>query len=179
MPGRSGQQRNKGKNAFTLLEILAAITIISILLLLIAPNYQTLVAKAQETICASNMRSIRLALGNYLDDHQSVWPQAPESDDEKEISAFWLAALAPYDISERTWRCPTLASLMKSGNKKEDFIIHYVPTSFDATPNIANRWATQPWLIEIGDAHGKGPLICFPDGSVKPLTKVLAEQGLL
>ena len=33
-------------------------------------------------------------------------------------------------------------------------------------------------LIEMADAHGQGPLICFPDGSVKPFAKVLAEQGV-
>ena len=53
-----------------------------------------------------------------------------------------------------------------------------MPTAFGPTPGLATRWATHPWLIERADSHGQGPLICFPDGSVKPFNKVLAEQGV-
>jgi hypothetical protein len=55
--------------------------------------------------------------------------------------------------------------------------VHYIPTMFTSEPDIANRWATQPWLIERSDAHGQGPLICFPDGSVKSAGRVVAEIG--
>lgn len=47
----------------------------------------------------------------------------------------------------------------------------------DDTRGTAYRWPTQSWLIEVANAHGKGALTCFPDGSVKPMDKVLLEQG--
>ncbi len=56
--------------------------------------------------------------------------------------------------------------------------VHYTPTMFNATPGIATRWATQPWLIERSSVHAQGALICFPDGAIKSFDKVLAEQGV-
>jgi len=121
------------------------------------------------------MRSIRVALGSYLQDHNSVWPQGPRPQ-EADWSAFWLRTLEPYDIQPATWQCPTIRRVTR-GATDEGWALHYVPTMFGKTPNIANKWATHPWLIEVADAHGKGPLICFPDGAIKPLSRVLAEQA--
>jgi len=161
---------------FTLLEMVAVLLIVTILGLLLVPNIGRLTAAAQQVVCASNMRSIRLALDSYLQDHKLVWPQGPPPQ-EAGWAAFWLATLQPYNIKERTWQCPVIRGWARKAEDPE-FALHYVPTMFDTTPNIANRWATQPWLIEIADAHGKGPLIAFPDGSVKSYSKVLAEQGV-
>lgn len=165
--------------AFTILEILAALLILVILVALLVPAYRPLVERAQAALCASQMRSIRLALDGYLQDHQMVWPQGP-APPEPGWAAFWLGTLKPYDITERTWQCPTMRSSMDQATLRADpnLALHYVPTMFDPTPNIAHRWSTQPWLIEMADVHGNGALICFPDGSVKPFNKVLAEQGV-
>lgn len=164
--------------AFTLLEIIIVLLIVSILSLLLVPNYPRIVASAQEVICASHMRSIRVALGNYLTDHENVWPQPPPGVEGSELRRFWFRTLAPYGISESTWQCPTIRHALREDSMTGEFGMHYVPTQFDATPGIANRWSTQPWLIEAANAHGKGPLICFPDGSVKSMFKILAEQGM-
>lgn len=161
---------------FTLLEVLAAGLILLILGALLFPNIGRITAAAQEAICASHMRSIRVALDGYLQDHGMVWPQGPVPQ-EPGWASFWVRTLEPYDITQRTWQCPIIRG-WQSAQGDPEFAIHYVPTMFDPTPNIANRWATQPWLIEIADAHGKGPLIAFPDGSVKSYFKVLAEQGV-
>jgi type II secretory pathway pseudopilin PulG len=157
---------------------LAVLLIIAILSILIIPNYARIVGEAQEVICASHMRSIRIALGSYLDDHERIWPQPPPGSGGAELRRFWFEALKPYGISESTWQCPTIRHALRAEGQTGDFGMHYVPTQFDATPNIANRWSTQPWLIEAANAHGKGPLICFPDGTVKSMFKVLAEQGV-
>ncbi len=170
-------QRPDRRSGFTLLEALAILLIIGILAMLVVPNYGRIVATAQEVVCASHMRSIRVALGAYLQDHGNVWPQPPAEMEGAALQRFWLDTLAPYDVSESTWQCPTIRHALREEGLTGDFGLHYVPTRFDATPDIANRWATQPWLIEAANAHGKGPLICFPDGSVKSMFKVLAEQG--
>ncbi|MBJ7391745.1 MAG: type II secretion system protein [Chthoniobacterales bacterium] len=161
-----------------MLEVLAVLCIVSILVLLLAPNYSRIVGAAQEVICASHMRSIRVALGSYLQDHENIWPQPPPEAEGAALRQFWFETLLPYDISEDTWQCPTIRHALGQEGQTGDFGMHYVPTAFNATPGIANRWTTQPWLIEAADAHGKGPLICFPDGSVKSMFKVLAEQGV-
>jgi type II secretory pathway pseudopilin PulG len=174
-----GGRRHLQRAAFTLVELIAAILLVLILAVLLVPNYQPIVTSAQGIICASQMRSIRVALDGYLQDHKMVWPQGP-APQEPGWAQFWLSTLEPYDIPERTWQCPTIRGMIATGRAPLDpnLKLHYVPTMFDATPNIAYRWSTQPWLIEMADAHGKGPLICFPDGSVKPFSKVLAEQGV-
>ena len=174
---RRAMRLRRQPGAFTILELVAAMLILGILAALIIPNASRLVAAAQQAKCASNMRSIRLALAGYLDDHKQVWPQGPEPGTPP-WEAFWVSTLGPYGIGASGWECPTLRAQMKEQGET-GYGLHYVPTMFDATPNIANRWSTQPWLIEAADAHGHGALICFPDGSVKPFSKVLAEQGLL
>ena len=171
-------QRKRHEAGFTLLEILVVLLVIAILSLLIIPNYSRIVGAAQEVICASHMRSIRVALGNYLTDHGNVWPQPDPGLEGDALRSFWLQTLKPYGISENTWQCPTIRHALRAEGQTGDFGMHYVPTQFDATPNIANRWTTQPWLIEAANAHGKGALICFPDGTVKSMFKVLAEQGV-
>ena len=168
--------RARFHGGFTLLEIIAVLLVLTILVALIAPNFGRITAAAQEAVCASHMRSIRVALDSYMQDHQMVWPQGP-APQEAGWADFWLASLKPYDISPGTWECPVIRGWAR-GLDDPDVKLHYVPTMFDATPNIAHRWPTQPWLIEIADAHGKGPLIAFPDGSVKSYSKVLAEQGM-
>ena len=133
---------------------------------------------AGQVRCMGNMRSITIALHGYLQDNKNVWPQGPAPETKGPWEEFWLAVLKPYGISERTWRCPTIGSLAASSDVPKGTRIHYMPTMFGPTPGLAMRWATHPWLIERADSHGQGPLICFPDGSIKPFNKVLAEQGM-
>lgn len=179
VPRDSRRTKQIGHGAFTILEVAAALLVVAIVAALLVPAYRPLVERAQAVICASNMRSIRLAMDSYLQDHKLVWPQGPQPQ-TPEWAVFWLQTLQPYDIKERTWQCPTIRGLVREQQRREapGLALHYVPTMFDPTPNVAHRWSTQPWLIEVADAHGKGPLICFPDGSVKPFSKVLAEQGV-
>jgi len=174
----AGQRSPRGKqpNAFTILEVTLVLLVTAVLVALLVPNTSRIIAAAQEAVCASHMRSIRLGLDYYMQDHNGVWPQGPPPQ-EPGWNDFWVRTLEPYGMKKRTWQCPVIRSwAQEAGDEAPE--LHYVPTMFDATPNIANRWSTQPWLIEIADAHGKGPLMAFPDGSVKSYYKVLAEQGV-
>jgi len=164
------------RSGFTLLELLVALGITFLLAGLIYLNAGSLVASAQQVICASRMRSLHSGLSLYMQDHKMIWPQGPEPR-QAGWANFWITALAPYGIQEKTWTCPVIGKWTQGSNDPE-LSLHYVPTMFDATPNVANQWTRMPWLIEIGDAHGKGPLMLFPDRSVKPYAKVLAEQGV-
>ena len=155
-----------------------AVGILVVLAGLLGANYDRIIASAQQVICASNMRSIHTALNLYLQDNKDIWPQAPDLEQEKEWQAFWLKTLAPYGVGERTWLCPAIRSFTRRNGENAPKI-HYAPSVFDDKPGIARRWPTQPWLIERADVHGQGPLICFPDGSIESLHKVLYRQGLL
>jgi type II secretory pathway pseudopilin PulG len=178
----SGSQSATRRNSqvpggFTVIEVLAVVLLVLILAVFIAPNYRPLLERAQGVVCASQMRSIRLAMDGYLNDHGQVWPQSPSPQDLRAWSDFWLSTLAPYGITPATWQCPTIKGLLREAGD-EGPSLHYTPAFFDSTPGIARRWVTQPWLVEIANAHGQGALVCFPDGSVKSFNQILAEQGL-
>lgn len=164
------------RKGFTIIELVVVVAILAILAGLLIGNYEKILASVEQAVCSSRMRQIRVALETYLQDHEEVWPQGP-SPREAGWSAFWLETLEPYNITATTWQCPTIKRLTR-GSQDTLPSLHYVPTRFGPTRNIARRWATHPWLIEVGDAHGKGPLICFPDGSIKPLSRILAEEGV-
>jgi prepilin-type N-terminal cleavage/methylation domain-containing protein len=159
---------------FTLLELIAVMCVLTILMFLALPNYQQYRRKVSEVQCSANMRSITVGLRAYLLDHADIWPEGPAPSAGQEWENFWLGKLQAYGISDKTWRCPGVGA----GAGKDAPRVHYTPTMFPPTPGIANRWATQPWLIERTEGHGQGALICFPDGSVKSFDKVLAEQGV-
>lgn len=77
--------------------------------------------------------------------------------------------MKPYvSNSRKVWLCPTILSFQPPEERQKPQI-HYIPTSFDANPQTPFRWPKHPWLIESADAHGKGPLILFTDGSIVPL----------
>jgi prepilin-type N-terminal cleavage/methylation domain-containing protein len=177
--GSSPKKSASRNGGFTLLEVLAAALIVAIIATLAIPSYTQFIQNAGQARCAANMRSITLALHGYLQDNQAVWPQGPSPSEEEPWEQFWLKVLRPYGISDKTWQCPSFNTLVAaSGAPVEDHPkVHYLPTMFGPTPNLANRWATQPWLIERVSAHRHGAHICFPDGSVKSFTKLLAEQG--
>lgn len=176
----AGVRRNSPTAAFTLLELSAVVFILSILVVLAIPNLQNYMARAGEAVCMGNMRSINVGLRGYMQDHGSVWPQGPTPNDEEPWENFWLAVLKPYGMTDRTWRCPTIDSVLARGGTPRDERprVHYIPSLFNAEPGAAYEWATQPWLIERASAHEQGALICFPDGSIKSFNKVLAELGV-
>ncbi len=166
---------------FTLLEVLLVLVIVVFVAALVLPNYGQWLARAQEARCISNLRSLHVGLGSYLNDNQDVWPQGPPPEADAEWSRFWITTLEPYGVTLRTWQCPTILGMIRAGENDGQFgpeSIHYIPTMFDPTPGVARRWPTQPWLVERADAHGNGALLLFTDGSIKSFFKVLAEQGM-
>ncbi len=178
-PSRAAEPDIRAPGAFTILETVIVLLIVLILAAFLLPNYPRILAAVQKAVCVSNMRSIHVGLSSYLQDHGDVWPQGPPPEQTKAWEKFWINTLEKQEIPAGTWRCPTISTQTAAGQtaqQSSEPLMHYAPTMFDATPGIARRWATQPWLIERADAHGAGPLICFPDGSIKDLRKVLAER---
>jgi type II secretory pathway pseudopilin PulG len=155
--------------------LLAAILIIAVLVGLFMMSWQGIMDRSEAVRCGMNMRSIHSSLANYLQDRSAIWPQEPENLDQKAHDNWWLQTLEPYGAPEEVWQCPTIKRkiLSKASSKGSGPRLSYSPTSFDDRPGTAYRWSTQPWLMEIGNMHGAGALICFPDGSTKTTNEVM------
>lgn len=163
---------------FTVIEIFAVIAIMGILAALFFAASDRLPMRAEATKCMANLRSLQVSLSAYVQD-KGHWPQEPiaqTGNSENAYEDWWIAELKPYGASESTWMCPTIKRLVTNKSKDGRPKVHYTPTMFDKNPATPYRWSTQPWLIEIGNMHGQGALICYPDGSIKAMDEVVGAD---
>jgi prepilin-type N-terminal cleavage/methylation domain-containing protein len=160
--------------AFTLTELLVSIGIIAILATLAIQGYSKIIASVAKGKCVGNMRNLHVCFAAYIQDN-GYWPQQPDfsSAHSQQYQDWWLNTMDPYTKSREVWKCPLLKKLgaYDSGGKKLE--IHYKPTRFDARPTTPYRWEKQPWLIEVSNIHGNGPLLLMPDGSIRNLTDLV------
>lgn len=163
----------------TLLEVLTAVVILGILGFVGYISYRPLLARAEAAQCMTNMRSLHTALVGYMQD-KAQWPQPPEglweAEDQGPFEDWWIATLTPYGGTEVAWQCPTLRRLSLTQPEEEQHRMHYEPTPFDERTMTPYRWATQPWLVEIGDIHGRGAHILFPDGSIRVMDDIVPPR---
>ena len=125
----------------------------------------------------TNLRNLFAALDADTRD-QGHWPQCPYEIGNPEFDRWWLKELSHYNLSRANWECPTFQRMQERGEaeKKDEKTIDYVPTPFDDQPRTPYKWASQPWAVEVGDFHGDGNLVLFPDGSIKGFNQFLAGQ---
>ncbi|MBE2203333.1 MAG: type II secretion system protein [Chthoniobacterales bacterium] len=161
----------------TMIEVLVSIAIVSILASMVTLAWPRVMASVAAAKCMGNMRSLHVSLGSYVTD-TGHWPQLPENLDvsgsnDAAYEDWWLEELKPYGGIPSVWQCPLIQS--KISNKDPDGRprIHYTPTPFDEIPSTPFKWPTQPWLVEIGNIHGRGANICFTDGSIRSMDDVL------
>lgn len=154
------------------MELLATVAIIVILVALVVPVGRGYFEKSDAVVCMNNMRNLLPAFNAYIQE-KGHWPQEPveiwNSSDDDAHEDWWIAEMKPYGLDEKNWQCPTIRRQVASKDPNGRPHLHYSPTMFDADSMTPYKWTTQPWFVEIGNMHGRGAHICFPDGSIKTI----------
>lgn len=166
--------------AFTVLELLTVVVVISILAVMLFPIIGSLRERGEKVKCISNLRSLHIAANTYIQ-AKGNWPQigsALMATDNKEYARLWIAALAPFGITEQVWVCPTVQRLSGAPDLKDPQHrrVDYIATPFDDKQFTPFKWAAQPWFAERG-SHGDGNLVIFADGSVKSLGDIVRAEN--
>ncbi len=100
--------------AFTLVEILVVIAIISVLAAILFPVFNTARKKGYQTACVSNLHQIGAGILLYAQDYDELLPWGTDPSDFGIISSKGVeysapsmkSILTPYLKSEDIWRCP-------------------------------------------------------------------------
>jgi prepilin-type N-terminal cleavage/methylation domain-containing protein/prepilin-type processing-associated H-X9-DG protein len=103
---RFGVWNFRARAAFTLIELLITITIISVLVAIGIPATERIVHKGRATHCLGNLRNLGAAMQLYLNDHNNVMPTlltARESKDDEEPAID--NTLDEYTSDEKTFCC--------------------------------------------------------------------------
>src|SRR5438034_9888832 len=88
---------------FTLIELLVVIVIIAILAAILFPVFAQTREKARQTSCASNCKQIGLAIMQYTQDYDEVFPMAVRND----WTSSWPVLVQPYVKNSALFRCPS------------------------------------------------------------------------
>lgn len=140
------------RKAFTMVELIVVVGIISILIALIIPAVMQIRAAADRTSCQNNLRQIGVALHHYHADNGRLPPLPADSSPlaflsskDPNVSLGWMALLLPYIEQDALWAKTVQAF-------RQDSVIHHNP------PHVAYS-AIIPLYICPADNRLKEPLI--------------------
>jgi len=114
--------RVPGPRGFTLVEVLVVIAIIAVLCAILFPVMSAAREKSRQTVCASNIRQVGVALRMYADDCDGMLPPATtqipgghfSTPWQGQLDIVWWDLVLPYMRDERVLYCPSAK--------------HYLPT---------------------------------------------------
>lgn len=136
------------RHAFSLVELLVVLAIITLLSALLFPAFATVRGRARQTSCLSNLKQIGLSFGMYSQDYDGRFPYAVDPSDRFHPSTWdsiptfqtqiptlpWVhESLSAYAKSPQIFHCPA-----DSGFTQTDF----TGLPLDATPTSAQKFGS-------------------------------------
>lgn len=145
------------QRGFTLIELLVVIGIIAVLAAIIFPVFASARGKARQIVCLSNMRQLGMAIAEYAQDADELYPYAVDPSDKFSQPWIWRIAtpaqqaqvaampllnpdpnvpdqpgvLTPYVKSSEVWKCPSDTGYTDLDNAPGS-IMQAHPTSYAA-----------------------------------------------
>jgi len=95
------------RSGFTLIELLVVIAIIAILAAILFPVFARARENARKSNCASNLKQMGLAVMQYVQDYDEVYPIGGMLD-TKGIQIHWRHLIYPYIKNEGVFKCPSM-----------------------------------------------------------------------
>lgn len=94
------------RQAFTLIELLVVIAIIAILAAILFPVFARARENARKSSCANNVKHLGLAMKQYIQDFDDIFPPDGDAVASKELTG-WAYTIQPYLKSEQLLQCPS------------------------------------------------------------------------
>ena len=88
--------RNTGTGGFTLIELLVVIAIIAILAAILVPAVSNALERGRAALCMSNQHQVGIALVQYANDHNGMWPAPSIKNFNGTSDLMWSKALGGY-----------------------------------------------------------------------------------
>jgi prepilin-type N-terminal cleavage/methylation domain-containing protein/prepilin-type processing-associated H-X9-DG protein len=105
------------RHGFTLIELLVVISIIAILAAILFPVFARARENARRASCQSNLKQLGLAIMQYAQDYDSMYPVSSYANPVTPPGGywdpgnwFWPQSTYPYHKSEQLFRCPSATS---------------------------------------------------------------------
>lgn len=182
------------RKAFTLIELLVVIAIIAILAAILFPVFAAAREKARQTQCASNERQIGLALLQYVQDYDEIFPiedpynnLAPTDCYNRNVASepfydygfyrgggceVWANLVLPYVKATAVFACPDAKQVFGGGNPPLNYGLNRTLGYY----NYPNYWLFGPGGLQY-TSGAPYPKIAEPTRVV--MVSEMAYQGTL
>ena len=116
--------RNSKRVAFTLIELLVVIAIIAILAAILFPVFAQAREKARAISCLSNERQVGMAMIQYVQDYDEIYPNGININGNKRVwpAEGWAGLCQPYIKNAAIFKCPSDTTASVSAT---DLVVSY------------------------------------------------------